>query len=155
MPRVWLARDSIAARVAGLLAVCLAGAFMLWAYNRLHSPQLRLGSQTYKLEIADTEPLREKGLGGRDQLAANTAMLFVFPAPERACFWMKNMRFPIDIVWLGTHKRIVKLEKSISPASFPATFCSTEPTKYVLELPAGTIEETGLHLQKKLDFDTI
>ena len=54
----------------------------------------------YAVEVADTPALRERGLGGRDNLCTACAMLFVFSAPGKYGFWMKDMRFPIDIIFI-------------------------------------------------------
>lgn len=55
----------------------------------------------YALEIADIYEEKEKGLGERDNLCEKCGMLFVFDVLDRYKFWMKDMRFPIDIIWLS------------------------------------------------------
>jgi len=113
---------------------------------------VRLHDTTYQLEIADSEKARAKGLSGRRSIDTKSAMLFVFPTPQKACFWMKDMHFSIDIVWLDEQKRVSKLLSGASPGSYPTSYCSDTTTKYVLEFPAGTIKQQGIQQGQKLDF---
>jgi uncharacterized membrane protein (UPF0127 family) len=103
-------------------------------------PQSRsvvLAGQTIHVSIADTPALQEKGLGGRTSLAPNEGMLFVFPESGEYAFWMKDMRFSIDIVWLSDDGAVVYMAQNVSPDTYPQTFIPNEPARYVLELPAG------------------
>ena len=150
MHRAWYATDSVAIRTMALLIACMFCALLLWATGRPHPPQLRIGSKTFALEVADGEAARVKGLSGRDRLPANTAMLFVFPSAKRACFWMKDMRFPIDIVWLDKAKKITHIEKRVEPGSFPRTYCAEDRAKYVLELAAGSADRHHMRLGQTL-----
>src|SRR4051812_48326835 len=56
------------------------------------------------IEVADTPEARERGPSGRESLPQGSGVLFVFDAPATYGFWMKDMRFPIDIVWLDEEK---------------------------------------------------
>lgn len=90
-----------------------------------------------------------KGLSGRSLLPSDKAMLFVFDQPGRQCIWMKDMKFAIDILWLNEKREIVKVEKNVSPETYPATFCA-ENTKYVVELNEGVFESAKLKLGDRL-----
>jgi uncharacterized membrane protein (UPF0127 family) len=59
-----------------------------------------VGERPFNIEIAETYDQQSLGLGGRDELKPNTGMFFVFPSPSVQSFWMKDMKFPIDIVWI-------------------------------------------------------
>lgn len=100
---------------------------------------LRIGDYTYRLTIVSTTEGRERGLSGRAGLAANEGMLFVYDKPQKVCMWMKDMSFPIDILWLDTGKKVVHMSKDVSPETYPASFCANAPAKYVIELPAGEL----------------
>lgn len=91
------------------------------------------------LEVVDTPTLRHQGLSGRPRLAEGIGMLFVFDTPDTYGFWMKAMRFPIDIVWLDTDKTVVHIVESAAPESFPDVFYPSTPAQYVIELPAGFV----------------
>jgi hypothetical protein len=59
-----------------------------------------IGEKRYSLDVADSDAERKKGLGDRDSLCEECGMLFVFEQPGQYAFWMKDMRFPLDIIWL-------------------------------------------------------
>ena len=86
----------------------------------------------------------EKGLGGKISLPANEGMLFVFSKPIEPAFWMKNMFFPIDIIWIDSTRTVVGITKKISPSTFPETFYPPSPVKYVLEVNAGQAEANNI-----------
>jgi uncharacterized protein len=73
-------------------------------------------------------------------------MLFVFDTAREHSFWMKNMKFPIDIIWLNSDKTVVHIEHNLQPCSFD-TFCTTykpdnnNNSLYVLETVAGFAEK--------------
>jgi len=64
-------------------------------------------------------------------------MLFVFPEDGKYAFWMKDMRFSIDILWLSADGRVVYMALNVSPDTYPQVFRPDVPARYVLELPAG------------------
>jgi len=105
-------------------------------------------------ELAVTDEERQQGLMFREKMAENQGMLFIFEAEEAHSFWMKNMRFAIDILWLDKEKRIVHLEPRVPPC--PADPCPSyppdQPASFVLELHSGAAEKHGLKLYDPLDF---
>ncbi len=104
--------------------------------NELVFPTHAIASgQVWTLEIANTEPLRTRGLGERDDLPAKTGMLFLFDQPYPYGFWMKGMRFPLDMVFLY-RGRIVFIERGIQPDN-PKIVTPPAPVDQVLELNAG------------------
>lgn len=100
-----------------------------------------LRGQTIYISVVDTPEAREVGLGGRTGLAPNEGMLFAFPHEDIYGFWMKNMRFSIDILWLGRNGEIVYMAENVAPETYPTTFTPSAPALYVLELPAGFVNE--------------
>lgn len=89
-----------------------------------------------KLEIVDTEDKRQQGLSGRGLITGG--MLFVFDdVSQDHCMWMEDMNFAIDIIWLDESKTVVDLKQSITPATYPASFCPSQKALYVIELGAG------------------
>ncbi len=91
------------------------------------------------VSVADTARTRQLGLSGRSRLSADEGMLFVFPEDGKYAFWMKDMRFSIDIIWLSAAGSIVHITRSVSPDTYPRTFESDTPARYVLELSAGYV----------------
>lgn len=101
--------------VIGVLA--LGALFLFWP-KPLHQllegeVYLEVGGYGYKTTIARTSEERAKGLSGRDILCEDCAMLFVFEKPGRYGFWMKGMRFPLDILWIR-NGRVVYKESDVS-----------------------------------------
>ncbi len=96
-----------------------------------------VGTTTVSVELAQTEEKIIRGLSGRESLLPDHGMLFVLPREFPAPFWMKEMNFPIDIIWISRTKRVVHIEHSLSPQTYPQTFAPTENALYVLEVPAG------------------
>ncbi len=118
----------------------------------LSNDYLQLGDKKISLFIADTPELQEKGLGGRESLPTDTAMLFVFDRPDLYGIWMKDMKFPIDVVWFDDQYQIVHIEENISPETFPETYFTSVASTYVLEAKAGFVQENNLAVGNSLNF---
>lgn len=103
-----------------------------------------VGSAKVLVDLANTHVLREKGLSGRETLAAGRGMLFVFETDDRWGIWMKDMRFAIDIVWINSAGTVVTIAPNVKPDTFPNSFRPIAPARYVLELPAGSASDYGL-----------
>ncbi|HRZ30119.1 MAG TPA: DUF192 domain-containing protein [Candidatus Paceibacterota bacterium] len=101
---------------------------------------ITIAGKEFKLEIADTNEERQQGLSGRASLPRDTGLLFVFEQPGRYGFWMKEMNFPIDIVWLDKNKKVLGTTKNLQPSSYPKIFYSPENTSYALEINTGIIQ---------------
>ncbi len=111
--------------------------------NEYKTTTVSIGDAQVNAQIADTDALRTLGLSGRKGLEEGQAMLFVFPSADKHGFWMKDMNFSLDIVWVDGGK-IIFIEKSVSPTTFPHIFWPPSPTQFVLELPAGFVDAHGL-----------
>jgi uncharacterized protein len=100
-----------------------------------------IGTTTIAVEVADTPDLREQGLSGRSSLAAGSGMLFVFDSPGNYGFWMKNMLFNLDMLFIDSSGTVVTVDQNLSPESYrqspPQVFYPRLPASYVLEVPAG------------------
>jgi len=103
---------------------------------------IKAGEQTILAEVSDTDALRTLGLSGRKSLEEGRGMLFIFDKSRMVGFWMKDMNFPIDIVWVNALKQVVGVEDNISPQTYPKIYSSKEPVLYVLELPAGSYKKS-------------
>ena len=105
-----------------------------------------LGGQEISVSVADTANERTQGLSGRESLESNEGMLFMFPEEGMYSFWMKDMRFSIDMLWISSQGDVVHLEHGVSPASYPTAFSSSVPAQYVLEVPAGFSNTHGIKI---------
>jgi len=95
-------------------------------------------------EVADTTEERAQGLSGKESLKENEGMIFVFKNPTVPGFWMKDMLFPIDIVWINESGKVVSVTKNAGPESYPLVFYPEGSIRYVLEVPAGFSEKNNL-----------
>lgn len=98
------------------------------------------------LEIADTTAKRSVGLSNRDSLDPDSGILFVFEEEGDYGFWMKEMRFSIDIIWIDENGKIVDIVESATPDSYPQVFRSSEPALYVLEVNSGFVDENRISI---------
>ena len=106
-------------------------------------------------DIAETGEQRSKGLAIKDSLNETEGMLFVFSEPRQYVFWMKDMKFPIDIIWLDSNKTVVHVEHSLDPCG-PVSCQTYRPgadSFYVLETVAGFADKYGVIEGTKVKFD--
>jgi uncharacterized membrane protein (UPF0127 family) len=104
-----------------------------------------IGRATFTVEVAETREAQATGLSGRTGLGKDSGMLFPFSPPQNVSFWMKDMQFPLDLVWIANGK-VVGVTKNV-PAPEPGTqisdlpnYTPPEPVDYVLELNAHSSE---------------
>ena len=117
-----------------------------------HSYALVIDGRDFPLEIANTAPLQHEGLSGRADLPSDSGMLFVMNEPQYIGIWMKDMQFPIDIIWLNADREIVTIERGVTPDTYPEVFYPADLSQYVLETNAGFVESHGLQLGDSLEF---
>lgn len=103
------------------------------AITTLIAPQLEINNSPINIEIAQTNIQRQRGLSFRESLPQNTGMLFIFDNPSKPNFWMKDMNFSIDIIWINKNGYVIGMEENISPDTYPNKFSPQEPALYVLE----------------------
>lgn len=102
--------------------------------------------------VARTPSTRERGLSGTPSFDTDEGMLFIFPEPGAYAFWMKDMNFAIDIVWVSSNRRVIGVTENISPETYPETFGPTSEVQFVLEVPAGSAEKFGLKAGSTVSF---
>ncbi len=113
---------------------------------------IHVGSQTYEVRLASTPDAQTKGLSGQHSMASNEGMLFTFDKPGPQCMWMKDMYFPLDILWLDNDQKVVHLEKNMTPSTYPDSYCSVKPARFVIELNAGQIDRSGIQEGQSVSF---
>ncbi|HWE01821.1 MAG TPA: DUF192 domain-containing protein [Tepidisphaeraceae bacterium] len=103
---------------------------------------MKIGNQTFHLEVAATPESQETGLMKRDGMPEHHGMIFVFPQDEVRNFWMKNTRFPLDIVFLNSGGVVVSIRQMI--AYDESLTSSDSPARYAIELNKGAAAAAGL-----------
>lgn len=104
------------------------------------------------VEIVSTQEKMERGLSGRPSLVPGQGMLFAFTGEDTYGIWMKDMNFPIDIVWIDAAGTIVDMQPRATPESYPLVFKPRKPALYVLEVEAGFIEQHSVRLGDRISF---
>lgn len=112
------------------------------------------GQAVFRLEVADTEGAREKGLMYRRSLDKDRGMLFVFPVEEVQHFWMKNTYIPLDMVFISKDLTVVGVAENARPLTETLVWVPA-PSQYVVELNAYTARARGIHKGTKVRFDPL
>jgi len=110
--------------------------------------------KTIHVEIAKSSSEQARGLMFRESLEADSGMWFVFSDDKPRVFWMKNVRFPIDIIFIDKDMYIRKIIGSARPClSEPcARYMSGYKVRYVLEAPAGYCESNAVEEKQRVIF---
>ena len=108
----------------------------------------------YKLEVADEDSERTRGLMMRTNMDMDEGMLFVFESESQYSFWMKDTLIPLDMVWLNSEKEIVYIYEDAKP-------CTADPCQiitpsasalYVIEFNSGVVQESAMAIGEKIEF---
>jgi hypothetical protein len=137
--------------IAVFIIVC-AGFLVLFSKKvsdvTIERPSVTIHERTIFVALARTPDEQRQGLSGMSILPENEGMLFLFGERENIGFWMKDMNFPIDIVWISGHA-VVGVEKNIDPQIGVGeeelkVYYPPEPVDRVLEINAGKADEWGI-----------
>lgn len=99
------------------------------------------------LATASNDELRIKGLSGSEKLNENEGMLFLFDKPSKQGFWMNEMKYAIDIIWLDSNSSVVHNEKNLEPCKIFLACPVYDPqvdSLYVIELSAGFVDRHSI-----------
>ncbi len=139
--------------ILGIICVIIVGCLLGYTYHVEKNPvkniptgiaTITLDQSTIMASIANTDALREKGLGGVNSLNSNQGMFFMFDTPGLYGFWMKDMLIPIDMIWLDQNLKVVYIESNVLPSTYPAVFTPTSSSMYVLETQSGFVEKNSI-----------
>lgn len=110
---------------------------------------LEINNHKIVVEIADTEEKRAKGLSGRENLCDNCGMLFIFDKAGKYNFWMKDMQFPLDFIFINGDE-VADVKQNISPDTYPEIISSNQVFDKVLEVNAKYIEKNNITIGQKI-----
>jgi uncharacterized protein len=103
------------------------------------------------VELAQTQPQRERGLMFRAKLPSDNGMLFTFPAPYHQTFWMHNTEIPLDMIFAGSDRRVIGIVANAQPYS-DAQLSVPGDSQYVLEVNGGFCKQHAIAAGDRLEF---
>jgi uncharacterized membrane protein (UPF0127 family) len=140
--------------IGGLVILLVALVVSYIVTHFTPTTEVRLGSGVYHLWVADTDAELKQGLSGVEKLNPGGGLLMKFDGDNTWGIWMKDMKIPLDIVWLNKDKQVVYIVKNASPElSTSQTFTPKATARYVIELPAGGVDKAGIKSGMVADFD--
>lgn len=107
-------------------------------------------ADSYTLEVVSDSVSQAKGLSGRTTLIKNGGMLFKYDTVGNRCFWMKDMKFNLDIIWFNSEHRITSIVKDLSPATYPQSYCGE--AQNVVEFASGVANKHNLRVGQIVQF---
>ncbi|MEI6316247.1 MAG: DUF192 domain-containing protein [bacterium] len=113
---------------------------------------LLIGRQEITVAFAMTPFEQQQGLSGTKNLSVDHGMLFIFEKPIIPSFWMKDMNYPLDIIWIDSNKKIIGVSENLDPKTYPQTFAPASNILYVLEVPAGFYRTNYLKMGDTISF---
>lgn len=115
---------------------------------------IRISGSDINAEVVSAPKDLSKGLSGRPCILPDQGMLFVFRQSGQHPFWMKNMKFPIDIIWISADHKAAGIERDVKPSTYPDGFVNKKenPALYVLELKANRSSELHIELGTPVSF---
>src|SRR3989344_8381202 len=145
-----------------VIFIFLAGflAYYLWGFGRPSAAKygrVEIGKNVFRAEIADDANSRMRGLSDREPFEEDEGMLFIFDEPSIQSFWMKDMKFSIDIIWIEGG-RVIAIEKNIEPEPGKSvfslkTYSPPQPVGRALEVLAGTSDKLGIRAGDEVRID--
>lgn len=122
-------------------------------YGDVPSRKICIRNICLEAEVADSEPLRMRGLMMRESLPEGRGMLFILDEEGLYSFWMKNMNFALDIIWIDALKKIVDIDENVQPCiGYCHPLVPVSPAKYVLEVNPGFAKKNGIKIGDKVRF---
>lgn len=119
---------------------------------KVQTPEVIIGTTHIPVTVADDPIEREQGLSNTPFLKANTGKLFIFESSSRPGFWMKDMQYSIDIIWISPDWHIVDITERATPESYPTLFFPREDVQYVLEVNAGFAKANDITIGQSVVF---
>src|SRR5574343_264481 len=134
-----------------IACLVISFAFIYLGKKQNNEYYLTLNDENINILVSDTPESRVNGLSNRKSLDQNTIMLFVFDIPGIYRMWMKEMYFPLDIIWLDEGLNIIHIEENISPNTYPKIYSSESKSLYVIEANSGFSKRFDLKVGNKIN----
>ena len=120
---------------------------------------VHIGDWVFRVATAITPVDRTLGLSGRPSMPRDAGMLFVFETEGKFEFWMKDMEFPLDLIWIDSDCYITDLTRNAPPADNDSnvsdiiSYGPRSQVQYVLEINGGLVETLGIKEGDAVAFD--
>mgnify|MGYP001460838140 CR=1 FL=1 len=110
-----------------------------WPLIYPNTKSMSIAEVRVRASIAETWPERIRGLSNTPYLPMDVVKLFIFDSPGFHSIWMKDMNYPIDILWVDEGLSIIYIEEDVAPETYPSLFVPDSPAKYVIETASGFV----------------
>lgn len=140
--------------IGGVVVVVLAVAALFILNLSQPTVSFYLGDGIFKANVDYTQSQRETGFGGTNSIADTQALVLAFPGDSKWQIWMKDMKVPIDIVWLSSDKKVVYIVENAQPDGGESTVYTPKfDARYVVEFAAGTVKSKSIKTGHTAVFD--
>jgi len=142
-----------------LLFLLLAGGIVFYQFqsygNVKTNGKVTIGKNVFNIETVKSEKDKQIGLTKYKSIKENQGMLFAFDTENKYSFWMKNMKFPIDIIFINNDEIVDYVENATPPApdTEPATYEPQLPVNYVLEIKSGLVKKYNIKTGDKISIE--
>lgn len=148
-----------------LLLIVIGGVVFVQNYLKdgkmsffLKTPIVTIGNHNFKVAVAASQQEREVGLSEAKSLQQNQGMIFLFEKPDYYSFWMRHMKFPIDIIYINKDA-IVTIRNNAQPPNgnteSPTIYTPTAPSDKVIEIQAGLSEKYNFKSGDKVKYENL
>lgn len=122
-------------------------------FKRSPLKTLQINTAKILVETVQTPEARNKGLSGRINLPQNQGMLFLFEQPSFYAFWMKEMNFPLDFIWINDG-HVVQVNQNVKPEDYqpPKSLSANQPVDAVLEINAGMAHKLNIKIGDEVNY---
>jgi uncharacterized protein len=129
-----------------IVILLLFSGYVLYQINRTPVPKSKvtIDNHTFSVEVATTAAQLQQGLSGRASLPKDQGMLFIFKTPARYPFWMKDMKFPLDMLFINNNKIVTIFQNVPVPQQGKTNlpiYAPTAPADQVLEINSGLVKQ--------------
>jgi len=125
--------------------IILILAFLMFVYFLPQAPKAEINGHVFSLYLAKTAEEQSIGLAKYKEIDMNQGMLFLFQKPDYYSFWMKDMRFPIDIIFINGNKVVDVFQNvPVSPNDNLPIYTTKTKADKVLEINAGLSNKYGI-----------
>lgn len=114
-----------------------------------------IGSVAATVTVADDHDERMLGLSGTPSLRDLEGKLFIFDSDDKHGIWMKDMRIPLDIIWVDKDLNVVHIAENVDPSTYPEVFASPSDARFVIEMNAHFVSSLKIAVGDRLTLPSV